>query len=195
MGKRVKRKEMEANELKNAEIQSDEYSIVPSIDPNELEDFLDIKLVENKRKVVSDLRKKKQELIEISARELGNEETALLPVTEKDYEARIYVWMIQGWTVKKITDELILNYGIKSEVTAERLIRNVNHSCSSVSVKDMDVLRSMYIETYFDLYRKAIEKKDYATAKNILDSVVKLQGLITKRTESRIENVFTVDFN
>lgn len=115
------------------------------------------------------------------------------PITEKDIEARIYLWMLDGYTTKRIVDELF-KIGIKTEHTAYKLIGNVNRSCAAVSKKDLDELRVRYIEMYSDLYTKAIAKKDYATARNILDSVVKLQGLIVKKVEGKVVDNFTVEF-
>ena len=117
------------------------------------------------------------------------------PISRKDYESRVYLWLLDGWTPKKISDELIANYGVRNETAASKIIRSVTYSTVMVETTDMNELKARYVEMYGDIYRRALEKKDYGTAKNILDSVVKLQGLITKQSVSRIENVFTVDFN
>lgn len=122
-----------------------------------------------------------------------DEERKYKPVTDRDIEARIYLWMIDGYTTKRIIDELY-KVGIKTEHTARRLIGNVNRSCSAVTKQDMEELRVRYIEMYSDLYGKAIGKKDYATARNILDSVVKLQGLVIKKVEGKVVENFTVEF-
>lgn len=114
-------------------------------------------------------------------------------ITLRDFEKRVYLWMIEGWTNSRIINELNENFAL-SENTSKALIRKVTRSFSIKEVEDVVMLKSKYIELYTDLYRRALEKKDVLTAQKILDSLVRLQGLASVKIESRIENVYKIEF-
>lgn len=153
------------------------------------------------KKIEDKVKHKKEDLIrsmEISEKNRNNQKkknNRALAATPLDYQNRIYLWTLEGWTTKKIVDTLVGEYGVRSTYAAEKLVKMVRQSYTLIEKEDIDELKAKYLEMYSDLYRRSIEKKDMATARNILDSVVKLQGLITNKVEGKIENTFTVDFN
>lgn len=114
-------------------------------------------------------------------------------VRKNDFLRRIYLWYMDGWTPVRVKEELITEYG-KSESEANSLINACNRNYGKIAKEDMNEARGRYIEMYGDLYRRALEKKDYATARNILDSVIKLQGLLVNKVEAKVENIYTIEF-
>jgi hypothetical protein len=116
-------------------------------------------------------------------------------ISIKDFENRIYLWFIDGWSNKKISDELMNNYGIKNQKTINTLIGKVNKSMRVKYEDDAQILKTRCLEMYNNLYLRALEKKDILTANKILDSIVKLQGLAIHRVETKVENTYKVDFS
>lgn len=154
---------------------------------------------EYSKKMLAKMKKKPKQIIKEFDKTKKNvdfnNEKNVRCVTDKDYEARIYLWMLEGWTNKKICDQLQNNYGIPTLKKAKRLVNNVNRSYRIIDQKEAEELKSRYLEMYSDLYRRALNKDDLSTARNILDSVTKLQGLATKKVDKNVNNTFNVDFN
>jgi hypothetical protein len=156
----------------------------------------ELKAVVNKINNKNELKRQEAEQrLNKRKRETNLSRANISPIDIKDYETRIYLWLMDGWTIKRITDELTNKFGIATDATARRLINRVRNSYTLVEDGDMEELKARYLEMYGDLYSRSLAKKDLITAKGILDSVVKLQGLVTNKVEGKIENTFTVDFN
>ena len=170
-----------SSEIKNIDITKDD-----SIDI--LAEKLDIK---TKRFNAEMIKKFKEAKEKHDNALVSNDKT--VPVSSRDFETRVYLWLMEGWSEVKITAELVTTYG-RSEASAKKIIENVNKSFCSINPAEVNILKSKYLDMYGDLYTRALEKKDLAVARNILDSVVKLQGLVTKRSESKVENIFTIEF-
>ena len=49
---------------------------------------------------------------------------------------------------------------------------------------------SKYKEMYSNLYRGSLKNDNYRVAKEILDSMTKLEGLLTQKIEAKIDNTY-----
>lgn len=147
------------------------------------------KAIDTKIKRKYDTKAKVERSIKRQVKEIKDVDSLL----RLEMEKKIYLLVLDGWTNKRIVDELMLNYGF-SENAAWTLIKGLNRSYIPKAKIEVDELRGMYIEMYADLYKRSVEKKDYATARNILDSIIKLQGLAIQKIEAKVENVYNIEF-
>lgn len=166
----------------------------------DLSKYIDLDILPNKEKekekietIEAEVIKSivKPEKVNLAALELGS----FSYMKQSDLEKRIYLWFLNGWTDKKIKDELVNNWGIVQEKTVDLLIKRVNKTLKKTHEEDVDLMRDKFNELYMDLYSKAVERKDYLTAQKILDSLTRLQGLSVKRTETKTETVYKIVYD
>ena len=58
----------------------------------------------------------------------------------------------------------------------------------------IEELKDKYVEMYLNLYRTALLSDDVRVAKGVLDSITKLQGMLTQKMEVETKETFEVKF-
>lgn len=114
-------------------------------------------------------------------------------LAQKENEKVVYKLMMEGWTVKKIIDELMENHGYKTEHNARKIIKKVIKSFKPETEIEINELKGQYIEMFNNLYNKTLNAKDYRGANSILANLVKLQGLDVQKIEIK-DTTFDVEF-
>lgn len=111
-----------------------------------------------------------------------------------EMEKIVYKMILKGWSFKKIAEELQTKHGYRSLVNCEKIYYKTIKNITPKLEIQKENLREKYIEMYQDLYSKAIEAGDIKNANKILDSIVKIEGLITQNIEGKIETVYTIEY-
>lgn len=106
-------------------------------------------------------------------------------VQQQQIEKLIYELLMAGNSWHLIMNILQEQHGYKQS-NAEKNICKVYKSFKAKAEVESDDLKEQYLEMYLNLYKKAQEAKDLKTAKLIMDSIVKLQGLITNKVEANV---------
>ena len=78
---------------------------------------------------------------------------------------------------------------------AEELILYVKEEFNKTFADNVNYVRSLYAEMYLDLYHKTYELGQYKDSKVILDSLVKLNGLLTDKVEISAKEVYDIKFD
>ena len=58
----------------------------------------------------------------------------------------------------------------------------------------IEELKDKYVEMYLNLYRTALLSDDVRVDKGVLDSITKLQGMLTQKMEVETKETFEVKF-
>lgn len=108
-------------------------------------------------------------------------------------EQIVYGLLMKGETYRNVI-KILKEKHAYNDANAEKIYLKVIYSFKEKNPYDADVLRTKYLELYFDLYKQAVINKETLVARQILDSIVKLQGLITQKIDAKIDNNYKVEF-
>lgn len=114
-------------------------------------------------------------------------------VYKKTVEKVIYELLIKGWTQTRISEVLMRDHGFPDEPHCKNAVYKVISKFKENNDIDIDDLKAQYLEMYMKLYSDSVDVNK-KTAKEILDSIVKLQGLITNKIEAKVDSTFEVKF-
>lgn len=114
-------------------------------------------------------------------------------VYKKTVEKVIYELLIKGWTQTRISEVLMRDHGFPDEPHCKNAVYKVISKFKDNNDIDIDDLKAQYLEMYMKLYSDSVDVNK-KTAKEILDSIVKLQGLITNKIEAKVDSTFEVKF-
>jgi len=103
--------------------------------------------------------------------------------------------MIQGLSAAQIEQLLIDEWEFESGDNARKAIRRVNNKLAETNREEIEIKVIQYKQQYQDLYRNARDSGEWKTAGGLLDSLVKLEGLLTQKIEAKIEGTFEVTFD
>ena len=112
---------------------------------------------------------------------------------QKLAEETVYRMLLDGYSNKMIKDELIRNHNYKTDSAAKYCINKVIKSFKMEN--KIDELRDKYVEMYLNLYRAALLSDDVKAAKGVLDSITKLQGMLTQKMEVETKETYKVTFD
>lgn len=111
---------------------------------------------------------------------------------QKLAEETVYKMLLGGYSNKMIKDELIRNHNYKTDSAAKYCINKVIKSFKMEN--RIEELKDKYVEMYLNLYRTALLSDDVRVAKGVLDSITKLQGMLTQKMEVETKETFEVKF-
>ena len=114
-------------------------------------------------------------------------------IYKKTVEKVIYELLIKGWTQTRISEVLMRDHGFPDEPHCKNAVYRVISKFKENNDIDIDDLKAQYLEMYMKLYSDSVDVNK-KTAKEILDSIVKLQGLITNKIEAKVDSTFEVKF-
>lgn len=101
--------------------------------------------------------------------------------------------LLDGWTPFQIVEYLMENWDFVTVSNCKKRIDNVQKRMMVHNKTELDEKIALYKQQYYDIYQKARSNAEYKTANLILDSLVKLEGLLKDRIEIKSENVTTLD--
>ena len=101
--------------------------------------------------------------------------------------------MLKGKTPISIMDELINKYDVKTMSSAKHFIRRCNKRLTENNEQSIDEKIAYYKSMYLDLYNKSVVANERRNAKEALDSLVKLEGLLTHKLEVKSESKVDID--
>lgn len=113
----------------------------------------------------------------------------------QNYEVRKFVFsqMLEGKSKRQIIDILKEEHGYES-ANAHKVYTNCMNEYKPSSDEELVQLKEQYLEMYLDLYDRARKNKEHANAKSIMDSIVKLQGLLVDKQVVKTEHTYKVEF-
>lgn len=101
--------------------------------------------------------------------------------------------LIKGDSHFQIIEYLVDNEGM-TEANARFRLDQVMKRISKSDDLEFEEKISKYKEMYSNLYRESLKNDNYRVAKEILDSMTKLEGLLTQKIEAKIDNTYTIKF-
>ena len=101
--------------------------------------------------------------------------------------------LLDGWTPFQIVEYLMENWDFVTVSNCKKRIDNVQKRMMVQNKTELEEKIALYKQQYYDIYQKARSAAEYKTANLILDSLVKLEGLLKDRIEIKSENVTTLD--
>ena len=101
--------------------------------------------------------------------------------------------LLDGWTPFQIVEYLMENWDFVTVSNCKKRIDNVQKRMMVHNKTELEEKIALYKQQYYDIYQKARSNAEYKTANLILDSLVKLEGLLKDRIEIKSENVTTLD--
>ena len=101
--------------------------------------------------------------------------------------------LLDGWTPFQIVEYLMENWDFVTVSNCKKRIDNVQKRMMVHNKTELEEKIALYKQQYYDIYQKARSAAEYKTANLILDSLVKLEGLLKDRIEIKSENVTTLN--
>ena len=101
--------------------------------------------------------------------------------------------LLDGWTPFQIVEYLMENWDFVTVSNCKKRIDNVQKRMMVHNKTELEEKIALYKQQYYDIYQKARSAAEYKTANLILDSLVKLEGLLKDKIEIKSENVTTLD--
>lgn len=101
--------------------------------------------------------------------------------------------MTKGMSPIMIIKDLEDNFEFATSDNARAAIRRCNAKLAEVNKESFDEKVAKYLEIYHNLYKQTIEASEFRTANSIMDSIVKLEGLLTQKIETKVENTGSVN--
>ena len=101
--------------------------------------------------------------------------------------------LLDGWTPFQIVEYLMENLDFVTVSNCKKRIDNVQKRMMVHNKTELEEKIALYKQQYYDIYQKARSAAEYKTANLILDSLVKLEGLLKDRIEIKSENVTTLN--
>lgn len=112
----------------------------------------------------------------------------------KEIDKWILSQMLQGKTNAYIVDILIDKYKF-SLSNAKYRITTLLQYIQDVDTQDINLKIEQYKSLYLDLYERNLNMGNTRGAREILDSLAKLEGLLINKAELKLENTFTILFD
>lgn len=112
----------------------------------------------------------------------------------KEIDKWILSCMLQGKTNAYIVDILIDKYKF-SLSNAKYRITTLLQYIQEVDTQDINLKIEQYKSLYLDLYERNLNMGNTRGAREILDSLAKLEGLLIERKDIKLSNTFQVDFD
>lgn len=123
---------------------------------------------------------------------------SLAPADRVKLNKEIMKLIIKGWYKHEIIEFLQNERGIESYDSARREVDAVTTMFIETNRQKLDEKKDLYLNYYLHLYKIAQEEaannKRTKEAKDILDSICKLEGMYIDRKEIKIEDGFKVEF-
>ena len=101
--------------------------------------------------------------------------------------------LLDGWTPFQIVEYLMENWDFVTVSNCKKRIDNVQKRMMVHNKTELEEKIALYKQQYYDIYQKARSAAEYKTANLILDSLVKLEGLLKDRIEIKSENMTTLN--
>lgn len=101
--------------------------------------------------------------------------------------------LLDGWTPFQIVEYLMENWDFVTVSNCKKRIDNVQKRMMVHNKTELEEKIALYKQQYYDIYQKARSAAEYKTANLILDSLVKLEGLLKDKIEIKSENVTTLN--
>lgn len=101
--------------------------------------------------------------------------------------------LLDGWTPFQIVEYLMENWDFVTVSNCKKRIDNVQKRMMVHNKTELEEKIALYKQQYYDIYQKARSAAEYKTANLILDSLVKLEGLLKDRIEIKSENLTTLN--
>ena len=98
----------------------------------------------------------------------------------------IYDLMMKGYSNWKMVDYLFDNKIYQTKSAAAKAIDTFNKKLYKTAEKDLDALKTKYIEQYEDLYAKCVEAKDRKNAITVLANLTKLHGMDINKIDQNV---------
>lgn len=114
-------------------------------------------------------------------------------IQQQGMEEIVYQLIMKGESYRNVM-KILQDKHKYSFSAAEKLYLKVTKSWQIKNETTLEELRAEYLEMYKDLYKSALANREGVLAKTILDSIVKLQGLITQKLEAKIDSTYEVKF-
>ena len=103
--------------------------------------------------------------------------------------------LLDGWTPFQIVEYLMENWDFVTVSNCKKRIDNVQKRMMVHNKTELEEKIALYKQQYYDIYQKARSAAEYKTANLILDSLVKLEGLLKDRIEIKSENMTTLNLD
>ena len=103
--------------------------------------------------------------------------------------------LLDGWTPFQIVEYLMENWDFVTVSNCKKRIDNVQKRMMVHNKTELEEKIALYKQQYYDIYQKARSAAEYKTANLILDSLVKLEGLLKDRIEIKSENFTTLNLD
>lgn len=101
--------------------------------------------------------------------------------------------MLKGKSTSFIIQDLLDNWEVKTESSAKHFIRRCNAKLSEANKTAVEDKISQYKEMYLNLYEEAVDAGERKVAREIMDSIIKLEGLITNKIQATVETSGKID--
>jgi len=109
-------------------------------------------------------------------------------------DKQIIKMLIEGYSLPAIIQYLLNEHNI-TESAARQWLRRCYGKLTKADERTMLELATQYEQMYLSVYESAIENNEYKTAKDIIDSLVKMKGLLTTKIEANVTTDFEIKFN
>lgn len=101
--------------------------------------------------------------------------------------------MMKGKSPAYIIQNLLENWEVKTISTAKQHIRKANAKLTEANKGSLEDKISQYHQMYLSLYEEAVEAGERKVAREIMDSIIKLEGLITNKIQATVETSGKID--
>lgn len=126
---------------------------------------------------------------------MGNIERKSLKRTKAEQMDMVNIcieWLGQGLTSRDIVIKLEMEYEYKED-NCYNVIKQAYKKLAETNEQKVEELRASYSQMYQNLYKIAMEQGNIRTARGVLDSLSKIQGVVITKVEIT-DNTFDVDF-
>ena len=102
--------------------------------------------------------------------------------------------IVAGSAATNIMRDLKAQFGFKTDVNCRKVIHKVTKKLEENSSTDIEQARAVYRQRYEDLYQRALNDGKTETARAILDSMAKIDGVVIQKIEQKVTEAYKVEF-
>lgn len=110
-----------------------------------------------------------------------------------DIERFVLDQIVRGSSTSSIIRDLKAQFGLNTDVHCRKIIGKVTKRLEQNNQQDIEQARAVYRQRYEDLYQKAVMEGRINDAKNILDSMAKIDGVIIQKIEQKTTQAYTIE--
>ena len=118
-------------------------------------------------------------------------------IVTKDYselKKHILAQITEGTPSFKVIESLVEDGWCRTNRNAADHYYKVLTSFKIADNAELDMARGKYLLMYENLFKKAYDSGDYKTANTILDSIVKLLGIVNTKIENKFDGPVQIIF-